>query len=77
MDLEFYTVDVFSNKIFGGNPLAIFTNTDDISSDLMQSIASEVNYSETVFIQKPKKFAIGNFLLNAKNKEKRYCKKGK
>ena len=54
MDLEFYTVDVFSNKIFGGNPLAIFTNTDDISSDLMQSIASEVNYSETVFIQKPK-----------------------
>ena len=29
MDLEFYTVDVFSNKIFGGNPLAIFTNTDD------------------------------------------------
>ena len=54
MDLEFYTVDVFSNKIFGGHPLAIFTNTDDISTDLMQSIASEVNYSETVFIQKPK-----------------------
>ena len=54
MDLEFYTVDVFSNKIFGGNPLAIFTNIDDISADLMQSIASEVNYSETVFIQKPK-----------------------
>ena len=54
MDLEFYTVDVFSNKIFGGNPLAIFTNTYDISTDLMQSIASEVNYSETVFIQKPK-----------------------
>ena len=54
MDLEFYTVDVFSNKIFGGNPLAIFTNNDDISTDLMQSIASEVNYSETVFIQKPK-----------------------
>ena len=54
MDLEFYTVDVFSNKIFGGNPLAIITNSDDISNDLMQSIASEVNYSETVFIQKPK-----------------------
>ena len=54
MDLEFYTVDVFSNKIFGGNPLAVFTNTDNISDDLMQSIASEINYSETVFIQKPK-----------------------
>ena len=53
MDLEFYTVDVFSDKIFGGNPLAIFTNSDDISHDLMQSIASEINYSETVFIQKP------------------------
>ena len=53
-DLEFYTVDVFSNKIFGGNPLAVFTNTDNISDDLMQSIASEINYSETVFIRKPK-----------------------
>ena len=53
MDLKFYTLDVFSDKVFGGNPLAIFPEADLLSDDLMQSIASEINYSETVFIQKP------------------------
>ena len=53
MDLKFYTLDVFSDKVFGGNPLAIFPEADLLSDDIMQSIASEINYSETVFIQKP------------------------
>ena len=53
MDLKFYTLDVFSDKVFGGNPLAIFPEADLLSDDLMQRIASEINYSETVFIQKP------------------------
>ena len=44
---------MFSDKVFGGNPLAIFPEADLLSDDLMQSIASEINYSETVFIQKP------------------------
>ena len=53
MNLKFYTLDVFSDKVFGGNPLAIFPEADLLSVDVMQSIASEINYSETVFIQKP------------------------
>ena len=53
MNLKFYTLDVFSDKVFGGNPLAIFPEADLLSVDIMQSIASEINYSETVFIQKP------------------------
>ena len=53
MRLEFYTLDVFSNKIFGGNPLAVFHNANELSEDIMQKIAAEINYSETVFIQKP------------------------
>ena len=53
MDLKFYTLDVFADKVFGGNPLAIFPEADLLSDDIMQSIASEINYSETVFIQKP------------------------
>ena len=53
MDLKFYTLDVFSDKVFGGNPLAIFPEADLLSDYIMQSIASEINYSETVFIQKP------------------------
>ena len=34
-----YTLDVFSDKVFGGNPLAIFPEADLLSDDLMQSIA--------------------------------------
>ena len=44
MDLKFYTLDVFSDKVFGGNPLAIFPEADLLSDDLMQSIAS-VSYT--------------------------------
>ena len=53
MNLKFYTLDVFSDKVFGGNPLAIFPEADLLSDDIMQSLASEINYSETAFIQKP------------------------
>ena len=53
MDLKFYTLEVFSDKVFGGNPLAIFPEADLLSDDIMQSLASEINYSETIFIQKP------------------------
>ena len=53
MRLEFYTLDVFSFFLFGGNPLAVFHNANELSEDIMQKIAAEINYSETVFIQKP------------------------
>ena len=42
MDLKFYTLDVFSDKVFGGNPLAIFPEADLLSDDIMQSIASRL-----------------------------------
>ena len=53
MKLNFYTLDVFTNQIFGGNPLAVFTNTSKIESSNLQRIASEINYSETTFIFPP------------------------
>ena len=53
MRLNFYTIDVFTNKIFGGNPLAVFLDADKLSSIQMQSIAREINYSETAFVLKP------------------------
>ena len=46
MDLKFYTLDVFSDKVFGGNPLAIFPEADLLSDDIMQIIASEIKYSK-------------------------------
>ncbi len=53
MNYAFYTADVFTNQIFGGNPLAVFPQAEGLTPDLMQKIAAEVNYSETVFVFPP------------------------
>ena len=53
MKLPFYTLDVFTNRTFGGNPLAVFPNATHLPSELMQRIALEMNLSETVFIGPP------------------------
>ena len=46
-------VDVFTDRIFGGNPLAVFTDGAGLSTDEMQAIALEMNLSETTFILPP------------------------
>jgi trans-2,3-dihydro-3-hydroxyanthranilate isomerase len=48
--ITFYTLDVFAEKKYAGNQLAVFRNAGELSSDAMQQIAREVNYSETTFI---------------------------
>lgn len=53
MEHRFYTLDVFTNNRFEGNPLAVFTDGDGLSDDQMLAIAREMNLSETVFVQKP------------------------
>jgi trans-2,3-dihydro-3-hydroxyanthranilate isomerase len=53
MSHRFYTLDVFTNTRFAGNPLAVFTDGDGLSQNAMQAIAREMNLSETVFVQKP------------------------
>jgi trans-2,3-dihydro-3-hydroxyanthranilate isomerase len=53
MKRRLYTLDVFTTKRFAGNPLAVVTDGDGLSSAKMQAIAREMNLSETVFIQKP------------------------
>ncbi|MBS1865371.1 MAG: PhzF family phenazine biosynthesis protein [Acidobacteria bacterium] len=50
---RYFTLDVFTTNRFEGNPLAVFTDGDGLSSDQMQIIAREMNYAETVFVQKP------------------------
>ncbi|MFX1574751.1 MAG: PhzF family phenazine biosynthesis protein [Promethearchaeota archaeon] len=47
---KFYIVDVFAEREFEGNQLAVFICEDDISTVEMQKIAKEMNYSETTFI---------------------------
>ena len=47
---RFYTADVFSDRIFGGNPLAVFPQATGLSPQQMQKIAAEFNLSETAFV---------------------------
>lgn len=49
----FYTVDVFTNQVFGGNPLAVFPEAEGLTAIQMQQIAREFNLSETVFVLRP------------------------
>jgi len=53
MKYQFYMLDVFTNQIFGGNPLAVFPDGQGLSSELMQRVAREFNLSETVFVLPP------------------------
>src|SRR3981189_1513736 len=54
MKLEFTTVDVFTDRPFGGNPLAVVTNAQGLSTEQMQAIAAEFNLAETTFVLPPK-----------------------
>lgn len=47
------TVDVFTETRFGGNQLAVFTDARGLSDGEMQSLAAEMNYSETTFVLPP------------------------
>lgn len=50
----FVTVDVFTARRFGGNPLAVFPDARGMSDADMQSLAAEFNLSETTFVLPPK-----------------------
>ena len=50
---EFVTVDVFTDRRFGGNPLAVFPDAQGLSDSEMQSLATEFNLSETTFVLPP------------------------
>ncbi len=47
---RYLTMDVFSERVLEGNPLAVFPDASGISEITMQKIAAELNLSETTFI---------------------------
>lgn len=51
--LHYYHVDVFTDRLFGGNQLAVFTDGRGLSTETMQHIAREMNFSETTFVLPP------------------------
>lgn len=52
--LPYAVYDVFTDRPFGGNPLAVVFEADDLSTTQMQTIAREFNFSESVFLARPK-----------------------
>ena len=53
MSRAFHTLDVFTDTVFAGNPLAVVPEATGLSDDDMQRIAREFNLSETVFVLPP------------------------
>jgi trans-2,3-dihydro-3-hydroxyanthranilate isomerase len=53
MRARYLTADVFTDRRYGGNQLAVFPDARQIDPRLMQNIAREFNYSETTFVLPP------------------------
>jgi len=51
--LVYEIVDVFTDRPFAGNPLAVVYGADALAKDQMQALAQEFNLSETVFVLPP------------------------
>src|SRR6201992_1192251 len=51
--VHYHLVDVFTDRAFGGQPLAGCTNGRGLSTETMQSVAKEFNLSETTFVLPP------------------------
>jgi len=50
---RYLLADVFTDRIFGGNPLAVFPDGHRVPPEVMQALARELNLSETVFVLPP------------------------
>lgn len=53
MDVDFTLVDVFTDRPFGGNQLAVFPDARQVDPVTMQRLAREFNFSETTFVLPP------------------------
>jgi trans-2,3-dihydro-3-hydroxyanthranilate isomerase len=54
MQRRYVTVDVFTDRLFGGNPLAVVLDAQGLNAAHMQAIATEFNYAETTFVLPPR-----------------------
>ncbi len=50
---RYVVADVFTDKPLAGNQLAVFTDARELGADEMQSLARELNFSESVFVLPP------------------------
>ncbi|QDY68696.1 PhzF family phenazine biosynthesis protein [Qingshengfaniella alkalisoli] len=50
---DYFVLDVFTDQVFGGNPLAVLPDARGLNTGEMQRIAREFNFSETAFVLPP------------------------
>ena len=50
---HFHVLDVFTERRYAGNPLAVVLNADEMNGTAMQAVAREFNLSETIYILAP------------------------
>ena len=50
MNIPFHIVDVFAENKYQGNQLAVFEHDGSIATETMQTMAKEINFAETTFI---------------------------
>ena len=55
MTINYYIADVFTNELFSGAQIAVFPQADNLNPVQMETIAKEMNLSETVFVSNPNK----------------------
>lgn len=53
MARDYRILDVFTEKAFAGNPLAVVLDAGGLQTAAMQAVAAEFNLSETVFVLPP------------------------
>lgn len=53
MRYHYLTVDVFTERRFGGNQLAVLPDARGLSAEQMQAVAREFNFAETTFVLPP------------------------
>lgn len=51
---EYRTIDVFTDRPFAGNQLAVFPDAESIPEPCLQHLAREIGYSETVYLFPPR-----------------------
>ena len=52
---RYLQLDVFTDRLFSGNQLAVFLDGRGLSTDTMQAVAKEMSFSETTFIVPPER----------------------
>lgn len=58
-NFPFMQVDAFTDRALGGNPCAVVFDADCLDDGLRQSIAREMNLSETAFVQRSEAAHVG------------------